>query len=206
MKRFSTVLLTVAGTCLATSLVLHAEDKAVAPATQPAADAAGMEMAAAMEAWMKFATPGEPHAELAEMVGEWDVMMEDYSSGEKMEFPGTARFEMILGGRYLQQTMNADFMGMPFEGIGLTGYDNLRKVYIDVWLDNVGTSIFTSEGTAQPDGSVVAHGKMTQPDRGGAVDTKTVYYDKADKHVFEMYRVTDGKDVLQMRATYSKKQ
>ncbi len=32
-------------------------------------------------------------------------------------------------------------MGMPFEGMGIDGYDNLAKQYVSTWVDNMGTGI-----------------------------------------------------------------
>jgi len=37
-------------------------------------------------------------------------------------------------------------MGMPFEGMGLDGYDNASKEYISIWIDNMGTGIMYMKG------------------------------------------------------------
>ena len=39
-------------------------------------------------------------------------------------------------------------MGQPFSGVGIDGYDNLRKKYVTTWIDTMGTGIFSMEGTA----------------------------------------------------------
>jgi Protein of unknown function (DUF1579) len=46
---------------------------------------------------------------------------------------------MILGGRYQQSTTKGSFNNMPFEGISLLGYDNAKKVFMNSWVDNMGT-------------------------------------------------------------------
>ena len=38
-------------------------------------------------------------------------------------------------------------MGQPFEGIAVTGYDNLREEYESIWIDNMGTGIMKSTGS-----------------------------------------------------------
>jgi hypothetical protein len=35
-------------------------------------------------------------------------------------------------------------MGMPFEGLGYTGYDNVKKQYFGTWIDSMSTGIMTS--------------------------------------------------------------
>ena len=57
-----------------------------------------------------------------------------------------------MGGRYLEQRFKGDIMGMPFEGIGYTGYDNVKKQYWGTWMDNMSTGMMTSTGTAPPTG------------------------------------------------------
>src|SRR5689334_15924307 len=83
---------------------------------------------AAMEAWMKSMTPGEQHKKLAAQDGEWTSAgkMWEKADAPPVEFTGTAKFHMILGGRYQVQEVSSVMMGMPFQGQGLTGYDNVK--------------------------------------------------------------------------------
>ena len=36
---------------------------------------------------------------------------------------------------------------MPFEGMGIVGYDNLLKKFVSVWIDNMGTGLMPGTGT-----------------------------------------------------------
>jgi len=47
---------------------------------------------------------------------------------------GTASRRMILGGRYLEETVHAMMMGEHFEGLGLTGYDNVTGSWWGTWV------------------------------------------------------------------------
>jgi hypothetical protein len=54
---------------------------------------------------------------------------------------------MILGGRFLKSHMKGTMMGMPFEGLSITGYDNFKKECVTMWIDNAGTGIYQTSGT-----------------------------------------------------------
>jgi hypothetical protein len=177
----------------------RADDK---PATtQPAFDEA-----AAMQAWMEAATPGKEHADMVKMVGDWSVDVDDFTAGTKRTYKADSTFKLILGGRYLVQEYKSDFGGMVFEGIGTTAYDKVRKVYVDTWIDSMGTGVIYSEGTVNADGKLVMEGKMTMPDQGKASPFKSVSYEEGDKHIFEMHMDTPaGPNQLAMRFVYSRK-
>ncbi len=175
-----------------------------APSTQPVA-APASEEAAMMQAWGAFMTPGKEHADLAKMVGNWNAVGEDYTSGQKTEFKGTAKFTMLLGGRYLQQEMDSVMFGMPFQGIGITGYDNAKKKFVETWIDSAGTGIGTSEGTQVGD-KMESVGSMTDPVSGKPKPYRSIAsWVNPDTHVFEMHMPgRDGKEALAMRITYTR--
>ena len=62
------------------------------------------------------------------------------------EMKGTSECKWVLGNRYLHMTFKGDFSGMPFEGRGVLGYDNVRKTYFGAWIDNFSTGIMNSVG------------------------------------------------------------
>ena len=73
-----------------------------------------------------------------------------------VESTGTMHGEMILmGGRYVEHTWKGNMMGMPFEGRGTDGYDNIGKQYVSSWMDNMGTGIMYSTGTCDDGGQGV---------------------------------------------------
>lgn len=137
------------------------------------------EMDAMMKKWMEAATPGEPHKKLNDMVGSWQTTMRSWmngTDGEPNVSKGTAEVQWILGGRYLEQKMKGEMMGMPFEGYGFNGYDNINKKYVGIWMDNSSTGVFLTEGTLSKDGKVLTMiGKMD--------DVVTGEHDKPMKYV-----------------------
>lgn len=104
-----------------------------------------------MKKWQEFATPGEPHKILAGFAGKWKYTSKWWEAADAKpeESKGTSNNKMIMGGRFLQQEVKGKSMGMPFEGLGVIGYDNLKKKYESTWLDNMGTG--TMKGTGDYD-------------------------------------------------------
>jgi Protein of unknown function (DUF1579) len=165
---------------------------------------------AQMDAMMKAATPGDAHKKLASMVGTWDAVVKMYpmQAGAPVQTStATSVSTWVLGGRFVQETVNGSFMGMPFNGIGYTGYDNIKKQYTGTWMDNMGTATMISTGTMTGDKTYEFTSTMDDPMTGKAMQVKekvTVVDD--DHHVMEMWGPTpDGKMMKMMEITYTRK-
>jgi uncharacterized protein DUF1579 len=184
-----------------------AKDKAATEAAPPAeamkTDAAHDAMMAEM---MKYAAPGPEHAWLAKGEGTWKATVKMWAApGEPSVNEGTSENRMILGGRYLEQRFKGTFMGQPFEGYGLCGYDNMKKVYQSYWIDNTSTGMMLQSGNKDEASSMLTMtGETVGPDGKPwmAKSTTKVVDDKTT--VFSMYNVVDGKDQLMMEITYSR--
>lgn len=124
------------------ALPLLAQDKP----KEPAAPAMG---GAEMEAMMKAMTPGEQQKKLARLVGDWTFTSKAWMAPGQppVESGGTMHAESLLGGRYVQHVWKGDMMGMPFEGHGTDAYDNVGKMYVSSWVDNMGTGILYMTGS-----------------------------------------------------------
>ena len=107
------------------------------------------EQQAMVEAWQQAMTPGPQHAALAKMEGSYSMTVKMWMApgAEPEVSTATSERRMIMGGRYLEETVHGTAMGEPFEGRGLTGYDNLRGEYWGVWIDNMSTGVSTSSGS-----------------------------------------------------------
>jgi hypothetical protein len=101
-----------------------------------------------MKKWQAFMTPGQYHEQLAYFAGDWTYTGSSWMAPGTPATPttGTASGEMILGGRYLKQTYQGSSMGMTFDGMGITAYDNHLKMFQSIWIDSLGTAIFLSTG------------------------------------------------------------
>ncbi len=155
-----------------------------------------------MKAWQAYMTPTESHKMLAKDVGKWKTEMSTYMDEKSpaIKSVGTSEVSMILGDRYQQSIYKGDFMGMPFEGIGTTGYDNAKKIFISTWVDNMGTGVMTMEGKWDKPGKVMTFlGKSTDPRTGKDVKVRQVlYFDNDDTQRMEMFMNMDGKEMKNM--------
>lgn len=162
-----------------------------------------------MEAYKKLATPGEPHKRFSSLAGSWTTQVKEWREPgtAPTESTGSAEMRMLLGGRFLQQEFTGEIMGQSFSGIGIDAYDNLRKKYITVWMDTMGTGIFIMEGTASPDGKTITlKGQHAEP--GGGTMTHRGVWKLVDKNTqtFEMYGTHQGATEMKvLEITYTRK-
>jgi hypothetical protein len=178
----------------ATTTEVKAEPRAAAPDSM-------------MAAMMKLAAPGPEHAALRAMEGTWKAVVKSYNApAEPAISEGLSENRMILGGRYLEQRFQSTMMDQPFEGYGLTGYDNATHRYTYLWVDNMSTSMMTGGGTMDETGKMLTTtATMPGPD-GKPADVKMVTkIVDANTHVFSMYGVMGGKEQLMMEITYTRK-
>lgn len=165
---------------------------------------------AMMEAFAKMGAVGENHKLLAGMAGEWTMRTKMWMAPEQPpeETTGSVSSRMILGGRYLHALHNGSFMGQPFEGVSVTGYDNLTQRFVSTWSDSMSTGIYYQTGTYDPATKTFTYrGEVPDPLAGGAiapVRTTTRVLD-ADTFVFEWYETHDGAEARTMEVTYTRK-
>lgn len=162
-----------------------------------------------MKAMMNAATPGESHQMLAKSAGAWTgtVTMWMQPGAPPTVSQAQATNEMIMGGRYLKSTNSGNVMGMPFEGVGITGYDNTKKQFVNSWIDNMGTGIMTMSGTWDAASkSIVYTGSMADPVSGKDMAFREVWkFVDNDHQVMEMYNQVDGKEIKSMEIKYTRK-
>lgn len=181
------------------------------PAAKPAGDkpAAG-DVDPHMVAWIKAATPGPEHANLKAAEGSWNTVTKHWhdSASQPTESKGTCERKWIMDGRYLEEHYTGDFMGMPFKGMGISGYDNVQKKYVTAWLDNLSTGIMLFTGTADASGKIFNYtGDYADPMTGKLQKMRSVMKIVGDKaHIFEMYGPgEDGKEFKMMEITHTRK-
>jgi len=167
MKAFTSLATILFATLFAISSFAQSPATSPAVATSPAAamSAPGappnpQEM---MKQMMEMSKLNENHKLLAEMNGNWNytikMWMNPDPNAKPQESKGTATRKSIMGGRYVMMDVTGK-MQMPgedgkmkdlqFKGMGIEGYDNVKKKFVASWIDNMGTGIQSSEGTYDP--------------------------------------------------------
>jgi hypothetical protein len=165
---------------------------------------------AMMDAMMKAGIPGDAHKLLNNMSGSWNTKATFWMmpGADPTSMEGTSENKWVMGGRYLEQHFAGNFMGMPFEGLGYTGYDNVKKQYWGTWMDNMSTGMMMSTGATADGGKTWTFtGSMADPMTGkdSKVDEKITVVD-ADHHTMEMWGPgPDGKMFKSMEIAYSRK-
>ncbi len=162
-----------------------------------------------MKAMMAAASPGETHKMLAKSAGTWTATVTMWMMQGQPPTTSTAEAtnEMVLGGRYLKSVNKGNMMGQPFEGIGYTGYDNVKKQFVNSWVDNFGTGIMTMTGKwDDASKSITYTGSMGDPMTGKDTPFREVWTFVDDSHqVMEMYYPMEGKEFKSMEIKYTRK-
>ena len=191
------LLVLLAAMALPTALTAQAASGAGAPAAAAPADAQA-KMKAEMDAYMKLAQPGEHHKLLGHLAGKWQVAGRTWMdpSQPPVEMTFAVEASWILGGRYLQQVHTSTFMGQPFEGRSLDGYDNVTHEYFSTWVDNMGTGVMVFRGKCDdPCTALTETAEGPDPMTGKVMKSTTVTtFVDADTYRFEMYEARAGKD------------
>jgi Protein of unknown function (DUF1579) len=196
--RYTCPVVIVAGTLIASFAL--AEDKSASEKADPN-----------MEEMMKKAeaagTPGAPHQALEPLVGNWTAEVKSWMApgAPPTVTKARAKSSWVMDGRFVQQEFTGEFMGKPFRGVSLTGYDNTQQKYNSVWIDDMHTSMFTSEGEGENGKVITFEGKYDCPMTGRKdLPVKQVLQIVShDKHVFEMLDPTNG-DSKTMEITYTR--
>jgi hypothetical protein len=160
-----------------------------------------MDQQAMMEEFKRLGTPGEPHKLLASLAGSWSTKTKEWMEPGKpaMESTGSAEMKMLLDGRFLQQELTGDMMGQPYSGVGLLGYDNLRKRYVTTWIDSMGTG--SADGK-----TITLKGRHAMPGGGHMTHRAVWKIVDGNTQTFDMYGAHGhGKETKMMEITYTRK-
>ena len=163
---------------------------------------------AMMAAYEKAGQPADEHKQVLKMVGKWNLAFKSWMDPKvpPMDSTGTAEAKAILGDRFVQITVSSTFMGKPFSGVAINGYDKARKKFVGTWMDSMSTGIAVSEGTGDASGEVItSHMKGTDPVTGKETRMRIVgRWQSDDKLVEEFHENKGGKEVKMMEITYTR--
>ncbi len=181
----------------------HDEKSGQTPADEKA------KMEAEMQKYMEIGAPGEHHQHIAKFEGTWNAKAKNWMAPDAppMESEGKSVNTMMLGGRFLMINYTGTMMNMPFEGIGIEGFDKGGQKHTSYWMDNFGTTVMYMEGTCSKDDmSTNMTGTFKDPVTGQTKAYRTVSrWASPTQVVWEMYEKTpDGKEFKNMEITYTK--
>ena len=165
----------------------------------------GGDKAEMMKKMQAAGTPGPAHKALEAFVGDWQAEVTCWMEpgGPPSVSHATAEGRLILNGHFLEEEFHGEMMGRPFTGRTVMGYDNLKQTFNSIWISDMQTSMFVSEGRGDNGYKVITlEGTMNCPatDRKDVPMKTVLRVLSPDKHVFEMFN--DG--VKTMEITYTR--
>src|SRR6266852_7203029 len=171
-----------------------------------------------MKQMMELSKLNENHKLLSSLDGNWDYSIKFWMNpdpnAKPQESKGTATRKSIMNGRFfvMDVTGKMEMPGadgkmkdMTFKGMGIEGYDNVKKKFIGTWMDNMSTGIMMSEGTYDPATKTFTYTGEYEATPGMKQKIREVMkiVDK-DHHTFEWYEDRGGQEAKTMEINYTR--
>jgi|SRR6185369_1608293 len=158
---------------------------------------------------MRSANPGPAHKQLAKLAGSYTTVtrFSAQPSAAPVDSNGTAKFTVILDGRFLLEEDAGIFMGQETKGLKVWGYDNATKQYISTWMYTGSTGFMSLAGDSKDDGKSVGFKASFNDDSGGKqVFEAAIRWVDDNKFVVGLYaKNPDGSRGPTFETTYTRK-
>jgi len=154
---------------------------------------------------------GPEHKILESLVGEWDVKVRFYFPDPKKpsESKGIMSRKMILGGNFLQESFTGEFVGQPFAGLSLIGFDADKERFVTIWCDSMSTSMTQTQGIYdERKKTLISLGELHDPNTKKLMRARDVFrIISKDEQLLEMYRRPKGatEEFKIMEVVYTRK-
>ena len=172
-----------------------------------------------MKQMMEMSKLNENHKLLSSLDGNWDYTIKFWMNpdpnAKPQESKGTAVRKSMMDGRFfvMDVTGKMDMPGpdgkkkeMTFKGMGIEGYDNVKKKFVGTWVDNMGTGIMMSEGTYDPATTTFTYTGEYEAIPGMKQKIREVMKIADKDHMsFEWYEDRGGKEAKTMEISYTRK-
>jgi uncharacterized protein DUF1579 len=223
MKTFTPLITILFATLIAASS--FAQSPATSPAgpsamtaTQSAAPSGQPNPQEMMKQMIEISKLNENHKLLSSLDGNWTyttkMWMNPDPNAPPQESKGTATRKTVMGGRYVMEDVTGK-MQMPgedgkikdvqFKGMGLEGYDNVKKKFVASWIDNMGTGIEFSEGSYDPATKTLTYTSELEPVPGMKSQVREVIKIADNNHMMlEWYETQGGQEKKTMEINYTR--
>jgi len=171
-----------------------------------------------MKQMIEMSKLNENHKLPSSLDGSWNytikMWMNPDPNAKPQESKGTATRKTVMVGRYVMMDV-AGKLQMPgeddkmkdvqFKGMGLEGYDNVKKKFINSWIDNMGTGIQFSEGTYDPATKTLTYTSEMEPVPGMKSQVREVIKIADNNHMtLEWYENQGGGEKKTMEIAYTR--
>ncbi|NJN64673.1 MAG: DUF1579 domain-containing protein [Acidobacteria bacterium] len=181
---------------------------ALAQDAAPAADDAMQQM---MQAYAAYGAVGPEHDALAKRVGTYDAVVKMWMAPgtEPQISKAVSEVRLALDGRFILESFKGDIPQMgPFEGMGITGFDNMKKQYVTIWVDSMSSGVMRGFGAASDDGKTIEW-ETESPDlvanRYKTMRMVEIEVDAKTRKMEAYDTAQDGAEFLSMEITYKKR-
>jgi hypothetical protein len=203
-----------------------AQDETASPTSSPvvttspvvAAPTGQPNEAEMMKQMMELAKLNENHKLLATLAGTWNFTIKFWMNpdpnAKPQESKGTAVRKSMMDGRFqvLDVTGKMKMPGpdgkmkdMTFKGMGIEGYDNVKKKFVGSWIDNMGSGIMMAEGDYDPATKTFTFNTEVEPVPGMKTPVREVVKLVDKNHMtFEWYENRDGQEAKTMEINYTR--
>ena len=171
-----------------------------------------------MKQMMEFAKLNENHKLLTDLDGNWNYTIKMWMNPDPNAPPqqskGTASRKSVMGGRYVMMDVSGKMQmpgedgkmqDMQFKGMGIEGYDNVKKKFVASWIDNMGTGIQFSDGTYDPATKTLTYTSELEPMPGMKMPVREVIKIADNNHMtLEWYENHGGQEKKTMEINYTR--
>ena len=187
-------------------------------ATQSAATDGQPNQQEMMKQMMELSKLNENHKLLTDLDGNWNYTIKFWMNPDPNAPPqqskGIATRKSVMGGRYVMMDVSGKMQmpgedgkmkDMQFKGMGVEGYDNVKKKFVASWIDNMGTGIQFSDGTYDPTTKTFTYTSEMEPVPGMKTPVREVIkVTDNDHHTLEWYEDRGGQEVKTMEINYTR--
>jgi hypothetical protein len=204
---------------IATPAFAQTSGESPAAATSSAAAPSGQpNMQEMMKQMMEMSKLNENPKLLTDLDGNWIYTIKFWMNPDPNAPPqqskGIATRKSVMGGRYVMMDV-AGRMQMPgedgkmkdmqFKGMGVEGYDNVKKKFVASWIDNMGTGIQFSDGTYDPATKTFTYTSEMEPVPGMKTPVREVIKVADNNHMtLEWYENHGGQEKKTMEINYTR--
>ena len=170
-----------------------------------------------LEKWFAVRGPSEAHGLLHRLTGDWDVRLRFYGGDQTWESRCTSTGKLIHDGRFLLEQISGEIQAPdtqgemrqePFTATRILGYDNYKKAWTGIFIDNQNTFLLSFRGHASseaPD-KIELFGVADEPmlDLHDGMMKYVLAFPDDSSHIWTVYALVVSADTKVFEFEYSR--
>jgi hypothetical protein len=138
--------------------------------------------------------PAEQHKVLLSNVGDWTGTLTAYMPGMPTEPTPATEQIVAIGGFWLRSQFECKFMGEPYVGTGVQGYDTEKNKYIGTWCDSMSSYLAVMEGEMDATGKKLTMHWIAPDMTGNMIPHRSETVFSKDSYVSTFFMSADTKE------------